>query len=92
MLYLTVRGSDDGIYLRSYDGSWSSWSSLPGGTNDAVGACIQPSKPDPDAALHIVVRGMTGGMYHGTYDLNSESFLGWTWISGETPSPPTLTN
>ena len=92
LLYLVVRGSDDGIYLRSYDGAWSSWNSLPGATNDAVGACIQPSKPDPDAALHIVVRGMTGGMYHGKYDLNTDSFLGWTLIGGETPSPPTLTS
>ena len=92
MLYLTVRGSDDGVYLRSYDGSWSGWTSLPGGTNDAVGACIQHSKPDPDANLHVVVKGMTGGMYHGEYDLNSESFLGWTLISGETPSPPTITS
>ena len=92
LLYLIVRGSNDGIYLRSYDGSWSSWTSLSGSTNDAVGACIQPSKPEPDAALQIVVRGMTGGLYHGEYDLNSESFLGWSWISGETPSPPTLTS
>ena len=92
LLYLIVRGSDDGIYLRSYDGSWSSWTSLPGATNDAVGACIHPSKPDPDAELHIVVRGMTGGLYHGKYDINSESFLGWTMIGGETPSPPVLTS
>ena len=92
ILYLTVRGSDNGIYFRSYDGSWNSWIGLPGSTNDAVGACIQPSKPDPDASLHIVVRGMTGGMYHGKYDLNSNSFLGWSWISGEIPSPPTLTS
>ena len=91
-LYLIVRGSDDGIYLRSYDGSWSSWTSLPGSTNDAVGACIQPSKPEPGAALHIVVRGMTGGLYHGKYNLNSETFLSWTQISGSTPSPPTLTS
>ena len=90
LLCLVVRGSDNGIYLRSYDGSWSSWTSLPGGTNDAVGVCIQPSKPGLDAALHMVVRGMTGGLYHGKYDLNSNSFLGWSSISGETPSPPTL--
>jgi len=92
LLYLIVRGSDNGIYMRSYYGSWSSWTSLPGGTNNAVGASIQPSKPDSGAALHIVVRGMTGGLYHGKYGLNSNSFLGWAWISGETPSPPTLAN
>ena len=92
LLCLMVRGSDNGIYLRSYDGGWSSWSSLPGATNDAVGACIQPSNPNPDARLQVVVRGMTGGLYHGKYDLNSDSFLGWTWISGETPSPPKLTS
>jgi hypothetical protein len=92
LLYLVVRGSDNGIYLRSYDGSWSSWTKLSGSTNDAFGACIQPSLPDDDACLHIVVRGMDGAMYHGKYDLNSENFLGWSWISGETQSPPTLTS
>ena len=92
LLYLIVRGTDDGIYLRSWDGTWNTWSSLPGGTNDAVGACIQPSRPNLDATLHVVVRGTTGGLYHGTYDLNAYSFVDWTWISGETPSPPTLTS
>jgi glucan 1,3-beta-glucosidase len=91
-LYLIVRGSDDGIYLRSYDGSWDIWTKLSGGTNDAVGACVAPSLPDPQARLHVVVRGMNGAMYHGKYDLNSETFLGWNWINGETPSSPTLTN
>jgi hypothetical protein len=91
-VYLVVRGSDNGIYLRSYDGSWSSWTKLPGSTNDAFGACIQPSLPDADACLHIVVRGMDGAMYHGKYDLNSEIFLGWSWMSGTTPSPPVLTS
>jgi hypothetical protein len=91
-VYLVVRGSDNGIYLRSYDGSWSSWSKLPGSTNDAVGACIMPLLPDPEANLHIVVRGTNGAMYHGKYDLNSESFLGWSWMSGSTPSPPKLTS
>jgi PKD repeat protein len=92
LLYLIVRGSNDGIYLRSFDGSWNGWTSLPGKTNSPVGACIQPSLPDPNAALHIVAKGMTGGLYHGKLDLNSETFLGWTWISGDAPSPPTLTS
>jgi hypothetical protein len=92
LLYLVVRGSDNGIYLRSYDGSWSGWTKLPGSTGDAFGACIQPSLPDADACLHIVVRGMNGAMYHGKYDLDSESFLGWSWMSGSTPSPPVLTS
>jgi glutamyl endopeptidase len=91
-LYLVVRGSDNGIYLRSYAGSWSSWTKLPGSTNDAFGACIVPSLPDDDACLHIVVRGMDGAMYHGKYDLNSKTFLSWSWMSGTTPSPPTLTS
>jgi hypothetical protein len=90
LLYLIVRGSDNGIYLRSYDGSWSGWTKLSGSTNDAFGACIQPPRPDADACLHILVRGMDSAMYHGKYDLNSETFLGWSWMSGTTPSPPTL--
>jgi hypothetical protein len=92
LLYLIVRGSDNGIYLRSYTGGWSSWSNLPGGTKNEVGACIESSKPDPFATLHLVVTGLTGGLYHGKYGLNSESFLGWSFISGDTPSSPILTS
>ena len=90
MVCLVVRGSNNGIYLRSYDGSWSGWTKLSGSTTDAVGACIAPSLPDPEACLHVVVRGTNGAMYHGKYDLNSESFLGWNWMNGSTPSPPVL--
>jgi PKD repeat protein len=92
LLYLIVRGSDNGIYLRSYDGAWNNWASLPGKTNDAVGVCIQPPKPNMDAVLQVVVRGMNGGLYHGKYDLNSENFVSWNWISGETTSPPSLSS
>jgi hypothetical protein len=91
-LYLLVRGKDNnGIYLRSYDGSWNNWQLIPGSSSDVFGAVVQPPLPRTGAALEIV-RSMNGNLYHGKYDLNSGSFLGWTWISGETPSPPTLTN
>jgi hypothetical protein len=91
-LYLLVRGKDNnGLYLRSYDGSWNNWQLLPESANDVFGAVVQPPLPRSGAALEIV-RSMNGKLYYGEYDLDSDSFLGWTWISGETLSPPTLTN
>jgi hypothetical protein len=82
--YLVVRGTDDRIYYRVWTGSGSGWSKFPGKTPDAVAAEVLGSD------LHIVVRGMTGGIYHGSLDLITDVWSGWTKISGETPSAPEL--
>jgi parallel beta-helix repeat protein len=87
--HLVVRGSNNGIYYRSYnasEASWGSWSSLPGLTNESPAAAVIGNE------LHLVVRGMNGGqIWHGYVNLFSNDFLGWTLLDGSTPSPPTLT-
>jgi hypothetical protein len=90
-LYLTVRGDDSRIYWRTYDGSadsWAGWSMVPTGTTgDAPAATVTGNK------LQIVVRDMDGSkLWHGNLDLATSTFSGWTWISGSTPSTPTLTS
>lgn len=91
-LYLVVRGLDNRIYYNVWTGilarEWTGWIAVPtGATSEGPAACTFPYPYD----LHIVVRGMTGGLYHGRVNLTDGSFLGWTRISGETPSAPTMT-
>jgi len=83
-VYLVVRGNNNRIYLNEYTGTWGGWTGLPGSTGMSPGAAVY------DGDLHLVVKGMTGGLYHGTMDLSSHIFGGWTRLSGDTPSPPTL--
>jgi hypothetical protein len=89
-LYLAVRGFDNKIYWRTYDGptdTWGSWGMVPtGATCDGIGATVIGE------TLHVVVRGMDGyTIWHGIVDL-TDNFPGWTLISGATPSVPTLTS
>jgi hypothetical protein len=90
-LYLAVRGFDNKIYWRTYDGAgdtWAGWSMVPtGATCDGPGTMILDNK------LQIVVRDMSGStLYHGYVDLTTNAFSGWTLISGATPSTPILTS
>jgi hypothetical protein len=86
---LVVRGSNNGIYYRTYDSlgsSWSSWTGLSGSTPDSPAACVVGNE------LHFVVRGVNQGqIWHGYVNLDDNSFSGWTLLSGSTPSAPTLT-
>jgi parallel beta-helix repeat protein len=90
-LYLVVRGLDNKIYWRTYDGlptdSWGSWVALPtGSTCDGPGATIADNK------LHVVVRGSDGStLWHRYYDFSTATYSDWKKLSGATPSPPTLT-
>jgi len=87
-LYLAVRGLDNGIYYREYDGlmdSWVNWNSLPGTTIDGPAIMLSGS------SLHLVVRGSDGNtIWHGYLSdfTSAGSFTGWTAISGSTPSAP----
>jgi hypothetical protein len=85
-LYLVVRGFDNGIYYRVYDGSsWTDWNRLPGSTMLSPGAVAFGGN------LHVVVVGEDGALYWGSLDLSTSTFSGWTKLDGATPSPPTLT-
>ena len=82
---LAVRGSNNGIYWRKYDGStWGDWSKLPGATVDSPGIAVM------DGNLHMVVIGTNYRLYHGWVDLETDVFSGWSPLSGSTPSIPIL--
>ena len=86
--YLTVRGSNNGIYYRTYDlttETWNSWTDAPGSTPDPPAVAVLGK------GLHLVVRGATAGqIWHGTVNLNDNSFSGWSLFDGATPSAPAL--
>ena len=86
---LVVRGMDDSIYINKYVGSaWQGWTALPqGSTNESPAATVIGDK------LYMVVVGMDGvTLWQSNLDLNTNSFSGWSWITGTTPSKPTLTS
>jgi hypothetical protein len=90
-LCLVVRGNNNVIYYRWYDLSsetWGSWTGFPyGSTPDVPAATIVGD------SLQIVVRGMNNNqIWHGTLDLTSDEWSGWTLLDGTTPSKPVLTN
>jgi hypothetical protein len=83
-LFLVVRGMNNRIYARGWnvDAGWSGWSVLPGSTSEGPGIAFLAGQ------LHIVVKGMSGGLYHGC--LATSGFSGWARLSGDTPSSPSL--
>jgi hypothetical protein len=89
--YLVVRGLDNKIYYRLYNCSsktWNPWMVLSSGAT-----CDSPAAALCHNELHIVVRGMGGStLWHGYVDLTDNTFSGWMWLSGWTPSAPTLTS
>jgi hypothetical protein len=89
-LCLVVRGSNNVIYYRFYNVAtrvWSDWTGVPSGsTSDAPSAVLIDNK------LQVVVRGSNNNqIWHGTVDLGTGLFSGWTLLDGATPSSPTLT-
>ncbi|MGD0978094.1 MAG: PKD domain-containing protein [Candidatus Bathyarchaeia archaeon] len=87
---VVVRGMDNSIYYRAWNGTgWEGWLVLPGAT------CDSPAAAMLGKALHIVVRGMDGNtLWYGCLSNPADpcSFSGWTLLSGSTQSAPTLTS
>jgi hypothetical protein len=90
-LILVVRGMNNRIYYRSYNctsDEWEEWIVVPTGvTCDSPASTILPNE------LHIVVRGISAtnsSMWHTRLNLTTETFSGWTRLSGATESAPTL--
>jgi hypothetical protein len=87
---LVVRGMDDRIYYRAWNGTdWEGWNVLPGSTIDSPAAALIGNQ------LHVVVRGSDGNsLWYGylTNITDPGSFSGWTLLSGATSSAPTLTS
>jgi hypothetical protein len=84
---LVVRGTDNNLYYRTYDGStWNGWQVIPGQTFYEPAAAIYNGK------LHVAIIGpMYNAIYWGNVDLTTGEFSGWTWIQGASDSTPALT-
>ena len=91
VLGLVVRGGDNRIYYRSYNctsDEWEGWIVVPTGVT-----CDSPAATILANELHIVVRGISAtnsSMWHTRLNLTTETFSGWTRLSGATLSAPTL--
>jgi hypothetical protein len=84
--FLVVRGSNNRIYYRNYDDVWGDWKVVPSGTT-----CDTPAAAVQDGKLYMVVRGMDGNsLFFGSINLVDDSFSGWSYLNGATPSKPIL--
>ena len=88
-LVLVVRGLDNSVYYRFYNGAsevWEDWSAVPSGsTIDGPAATVA------DGALHIVVRGMDYySFWHGNINMTTSEFSGWELVGGASESKPAL--
>jgi hypothetical protein len=90
-LCLVIRGSNNAIYYRFYEvatRTWGDWIDVPGGTTTST-----PAAALVEDELHVAVRGSSGStIWHGSVDLDTGGFSGWTLLDGTTPSPPVLTS
>jgi hypothetical protein len=86
-LALVVRGSDDLLYLNKWNGlAWEGWNSVPIGTTPT-----SPAAAILNDDLHVAVVGNDGALYHGSMNMATSTFTGWSALAGWSPSPPTLT-
>jgi hypothetical protein len=83
---LVVRGTDNNMYYRTYDGTtWNGWQVIPGQTYYEPAAAIY------DGKLHVAIIGpMYNAIYWGSVDLTTGEFSGWEWIQGASDSTPAL--
>ena len=86
-LCLTVRGTDNHLYYRTYDGAtWSDWDILPGET------LYEPATAYYQGELYIAIIGTEyNAIYVGSINLDTKVFSGWTWLPGASDSTPALT-
>jgi PKD repeat protein len=89
-IILVVRGMDNRIYYRQWNGiQWGDWATLPGSTCDSPAAvAVGPNLE----YLAIAVRGSNErSLWFGSVDLDTDTFSGWDYMSGSTPSRPVIT-
>ena len=85
-LELVVRGLDNGIYYNTYDIGWVGWTLLSSGlTCDGVATTVIGNY------LHIIVRGLDGNsLWHNNVNLSTSEESNWKFLTGITPSSPTI--
>jgi hypothetical protein len=90
-LCLVVRDQYSNIYYRFYNIAsmvWGGWVAWPyGGTPEAPSATMLGDQ------LHVVVQGPGGSsLWHSSVNTSTGAFSGWDYVTGATPSKPTLTS
>jgi hypothetical protein len=86
--YAFVRGTNNGIYVNSFNGTtWSSWSPVPGNGSTLSG----PTAAIYGSNLDLFVRGTNNGIYVSTF--NGTTWSGWSPVpgNGSTFLAPTAT-
>jgi uncharacterized repeat protein (TIGR02543 family) len=85
-LCVVVRGTDNHLYYRVFDGAdWTEWGLLPGETY------YEPATAYFDGELYICIVGTAyNEIYVGSVDLDTLVFSGWTWLPGASDSTPAL--
>ncbi len=85
-LFMGVRGTSGGIYVRSKSsGGWSSWQALDGTTPSA------PALMPFNSRLYMAVRGGDGAVYVRSKNYAFPgSWTAWTSLGGSTPAAPAL--
>ena len=88
--YLVVRGQNGRIYTRLYNSdtnTWDAWEALPSGMTNS-----KPAATVCQGELYIVVQGYDDDsiLWFSSVDLSDETFSGWTQLSYQTSSAPTL--
>lgn len=86
---LVVRGENNLIYYRTYTPvGWADWDLLPSGST-----CDSPASTVCNGKQYFVVRDADGeGLWMNSLNLANQEFSGWTQLTGDTKSPPSLVN
>jgi hypothetical protein len=88
-VYLVVRGLTNAINYTVCDTTThtlGAWASLPGATSET------PAAAKIGNELHVVVKGSSSNsLYHGYVNLNNGTFSGWSLLSENSNTMPTLT-
>jgi hypothetical protein len=81
-LYLAVRGGDNGIYIKTWNGAWGPWEKIPIGVTQTT-----PTITWYNGALYIFVKGTDNAIYY-CVRTGAGQYSGWTKLDGLTPSSP----
>ena len=85
-LFLVARGESNAIWVNQrVSSTWQGWTLVPSGeTNLSATAALVNNE------LHIAVIGINN-LWHNSMNTTTDTFSGWTAMSGSTTSTPTLT-
>jgi len=94
ILYVLVRGKDNGIYLckvnmlKNIQGTWQK---LSGTTKDSPSFFMSGGTSLVGGMMYIAVRGMDDAIYWSSFNLGTYTQSAWHKIAGKTLSAPSIT-